>query len=152
MRKTLISIAILVLVSGTLFGYRYYENQKFQNLNAGVLTINDTAIVVEIANNPEKRILGLSGRESLPQNAGMLFAFAEPSFPEFWMKDMKFSIDIIWMDQKYTVVEITKNISPETFPNTFSPKEKSKYVVEVNTGFIDKYKINVGDKAAFEKH
>jgi uncharacterized membrane protein (UPF0127 family) len=112
--------------------------------------INNTAVQVELADTPRERIQGLSGRQSLADNHGMLFIFPEPGTPNFHMKDMQFCIDIIWLDQHRTVVDITSTICPDTYPNTYSPQQPAQYVLEVPAGFSSGQNISVGDSARFD--
>jgi len=148
--KILITIFILTLVG--IFGYWQYNEYQLRNLTAGVLTIKEIPIVVEIANTPATRIRGLGGRESLNENEGMLFAFATSGKYEFWMKDVVFPIDIIWFDQNFKVIDIEENISPLTYPETFTSKDKARYALEVNSGFSRRNEIKIGENASFEKH
>ncbi len=111
-----------------------------------LLEIRDTSLYVEIADTPEKRRQGLSGRSKMRDDQGMLFIFDNPASPGFWMKDMFFSIDMIWIDANGFVVGITKNIPPDSFPKTFEPPSPVLYVLEVNAGWADKNNISVGDK------
>jgi len=117
--------------------------------SGSTLAIGATTIDLEVADTIPEKIKGLSGRESLPVNTGLLFVFDKPEFHQFWMKDMLFSIDIIWISADYKVVDITKNASPETFPEFFTPREKAQYVLEVNAGFSDKKNIKIGDSVIF---
>jgi len=105
---------------------RYQKNEQF--------TINN--LQLEIADTDAERILGLSGRESLPAGMGLLFVFEEPGMHGFWMKDMKFAIDIIWLGENYEVLGIEKNVSPQTYPEVFYPPQPVKYVLETNPGEI----------------
>jgi uncharacterized membrane protein (UPF0127 family) len=77
---------------------------------------------------------GLGGRESLPNDSGMLFVMPEPIIPNFWMKDMLFPIDFIWIDEEMKIVAITPSIGVDSYPITFSPPSPVKYVLEVNAG------------------
>ena len=99
----------------------------------------------EIADTPEKRIKGLSGRESLDEDAGLLFVYGEPGIYRIWMKDMNFPIDVIWFDQDYLVADMSRNIQPDSFPKIFKPLKPAKYILEVNAGFADKNGIKIGD-------
>ncbi len=94
----------------------------------------DGIITVETVNTPELRTLGLSGRQSLGNNEGMLFVFDEPSISYcFWMKDMNFSLDMIWLTEDKKVINIARNVSPDTYPDeNFCPEAPAKYVLEVN--------------------
>jgi uncharacterized membrane protein (UPF0127 family) len=109
-------------------------------------------LMVEIANNNKERRQGLSGRSSLPQNEGMLFVFEPNGKPTFWMKDMKFPIDIIWINEEGKIVGIQKNVQPESdTPDNdlarYNPPEPVKYVLEVNAGFADTNGIEEGSFA-----
>lgn len=98
---------------------------------------------LEVADTAEARQLGLSGRETLQDDAGLLFVFDEPGRQCFWMKDMKFSIDIIWLDANKKIVQLEKNIAPSTYPNTFCA-DNAQYVVELKAGQIRDAKIARG--------
>lgn len=122
------------------------ETRNFTNK---ILTINQTGINIETVHSGAEMARGLSGRTNLASNSGMLFVYEKNNIPMFWMKDMNFAIDIIWLDENKVVVGIEKNISPRTYPQTFSPKQEIKYVLEVNANFADEQQIKIGDKAAF---
>lgn len=100
---------------------------------------------VEIADTPAERELGLSGRERLGEKEGMIFVFDSPGRHAFWMKDMLFPLDIIWLDENLKVIYIKKDARPESYPEIFLPGEDAKYVLEVVAGFADKYNLKEGD-------
>ncbi len=114
-------------------------------LNTKVLTVGQTSITVEMADTETTRAQGLSGRRGLADHTGMLFVFDKPGFYGFWMKDMKFSLDMIWIDENWKVVDITKNASPKSFPGTYMSSEPVKYVLEVPAGFTEQNNIKIGD-------
>lgn len=97
-----------------------------------------------LADTDSSRQHGLSDRMSLPSDYGMLFIFPNPSKPSFWMKDMHFPLDIVWIDEQKKVAGITKDLSPETFPNVFLPPRPIKYVLELNSGQAEKFGLEVG--------
>ena len=103
---------------------------------------------IEIANTSEKRISGLSGREFLEENKGMLFVFPEESMPGFWMKDMKFSIDIIWINRDLEIIDIDKNQIPCEEKNCIilHPTSNILYVLELNSGLSERYGFEIGNK------
>ncbi len=120
-------------------------------IKKGTVALGDTSISVEVSDTFASRQLGLSYRDSLGEGSGMLFVFDSYNIQYFWMKDMKFPLDIIWIKDD-TVVDISKNVpipmsraSLNQLP-TYSPKEKVNYVLEVNAGFADKNKVKIGDK------
>ena len=116
------------------------------------IVVGDSKILVEVADREDKRKKGLGGRESLGENEGMLFVFPEStSGVVFWMKDMKFAIDIIWIAGD-KIIKIDKNVQPEPGVadeklKLYNPETDIDYVLEVNAGFSDKNKIKVGDTA-----
>jgi len=117
-----------------------------------LIRIGTLAIPVEIAATEDAKEKGLSGRPLLPQNQGMLFLFEKPGIYRFWMPDMHFPIDIIWMDSTRTVVDISADVSnqfdPE-HPRYYTPSSPARYVLEVNAGFAARNGINKGDVADF---
>lgn len=100
---------------------------------------------IEIADTPEKRILGLSGRDNLDESAGLLFVHNEPGIYGIWMKDMNFPIDVIWLDADYRVIDIARDVQPDSFPEIFEPSEQALYILEVNAGFAERNGIETGD-------
>ncbi|HEY4510000.1 MAG TPA: DUF192 domain-containing protein [Candidatus Paceibacterota bacterium] len=113
-------------------------------------TINGHMLELEIMRTPGEQARGLSGRESREENAGMLFVYETLVTPGFWMKEMNFSIDIIWIDADKRVVDISENLAPETFPELFHPRSPVQYVLEVNAGWADAHNISIGDPVEFQ--
>lgn len=147
MNKYLIGfIVFILLVAGIIFfiGTRGgFFNKKAQ------ATFNDQKVILDIADSPKEREMGLSGRNSLSDNRGMLFLFDEPVVPSFWMKGMKFSIDIIFINND-KIVTIYKNVpAPKTtteIPSTYyQPTDPINKVIELKAGMADKFGLKVGD-------
>lgn len=110
------------------------------------VTIGGQAIRALLADTTEKITLGLGGRNSLPKDAGMIFVFDHAASYPFWMKGMKFSIDIIWIGDDFRITDIKADASPDSFPENFWPAEQSRYVLEVNAGFSKKFGISIGNQ------
>ena len=108
----------------------------------------EVQLSIEIADESAEQARGLSGRAYLPEDSGMLFVFKEEGYPGFWMKDMNFALDFVWMDQNFKVVDLDENIGPETYPKVYKPNEPAKYVLEVNAGFIEQQGIKIADTLA----
>lgn len=127
-----------------------------QAQNLKVMKVGDKIVNVEIADTQEGQAKGLSGRETLEENNGMLFVMPKNSYPSFWMKDMQFNIDVIWINENQ-VVEISKNLpapDPETPTDElprYKPTQSTSYVLEVNAGFVDKNNIEVGQSVELPK-
>ncbi len=92
---------------------------------------------------------GLGDRESLEPEHGMFFILPKAIKPAFWMKNMLFPIDIVWINSTKKVVSISKNIQVSSYPNTFSPKVSVKYVLELNAGMSKKFGIVTGTVLSF---
>lgn len=99
-----------------------------------------------VANTEALKERGLSGSLGLGIHEAMLFPYDKPSYPAFWMKDMLYSIDMLWVDASGTVVSFEKSVAPSTFPNTFSPKALSSAVVELPAGTLERLQVKEGDK------
>jgi uncharacterized membrane protein (UPF0127 family) len=110
---------------------------KFKRLQVGNWLLN-----VEVAKDNESRTQGLSGRDKLDPDFGMLFIFDKPDKYSFWMKDMKFNLDFIWIRNK-KVVQINTHISN---PKTLVPNQEVDQVLEVAAGEVDKNSVKVGDE------
>jgi uncharacterized membrane protein (UPF0127 family) len=136
------TLAIFVFASNKLGVFT--QDITHTQLTKTLVKINDVEIKVEIANTPEERMQGLGGRESLDEDEGMLFVFENSNNWGFWMKDMQFALDIIWINENFEIVHIEQNILPETFPAIYTSPIPAKYVLEVNDGFIDKHAIKIG--------
>ncbi len=108
--------------------------------------ISKSILNSEVADNDCKRNLGLSFRNGLGSDEALIFLFPNTGNYGFWMKDMRFPIDMIWLDDTYMIVGIEKNISPSTYPEVFGEKYKAKYVIEIYAGFSDTHDVKVGDK------
>jgi len=120
-----------------------FFNENF--VEPRVIVVGPVGIKVRVVDNPEERAKGLSGTEILGEKEGMFFVFEEEDKYGIWMKDMKYPIDIIWFDSYGSIVHIEEKVSPNTYPKVFKPTVKSKYVLEVNSGFVEKNNIKVGD-------
>ena len=143
--------SIFIIIFFFLAGF-FLINQPSKNLkaeNIKEVEIAGVNIKVELALIPETQIQGLSDRQYLNNNEGMLFVFDYPDKYPFWMKSMNFAIDIIWIGKDMNVVYIKKYARPEEYPNTYIPDKDAKYILEVVAGFSDKNNLQVGDKIKF---
>lgn len=112
-----------------------------------VVVLDGQTIQVTIAQDDATRELGLGGRTGLGSHEGMLFVFQQDGYYAFWMKDMKFSIDMVWFSADGTVVYIQPDVSPSTYPDAFKPSVPERYVLELPAGFAAQYNVHVGDRA-----
>lgn len=100
---------------------------------------------VVIADTPETRTQGLSGTDQVPKE-GLLFVFPQPGKHGFWMKDMRYAIDILWIDESGKIVDITDDFLPSSYPEIYTPKSDVLYVLETSENFIEDEKIQIGEQ------
>lgn len=111
------------------------------------IIVNDKTLNVKIAKSEKDKQIGLSKTNKIAENQGMLFVFDDSDFHSFWMKNMKFPIDIIYIkgDKVTTVIENAKpSTSSDENLEIFQPDEASDKVLEVNAGIAKKYNIKKG--------
>ncbi len=106
------------------------------------LNINDQNYFLEVASTSEQRQIGLSNRESICTNCGMLFIFPREGNRSFWMKDTHIPLDMIWLDKKFKIVKIATVLETNS-QKTY--KSKAKYVIELNANEVFKRDLKVGD-------
>lgn len=111
------------------------------------LVIGGSSIAVEVADTPEERRQGLSGRSELPWGSGLFFVFEEAGSHGIWMPDMQFAIDVLWLDERMQVVHIVEEMMPESYPKVFESPVPAQYVLEVPAGFVAAHKLTVGEVA-----
>lgn len=151
------TMAILIVLFGW-YGYNcFFEKvcnvvfiDKFVRHDLTIITPNGV-IVSEVADTKASRELGLSGRNGLRNNEGMLFVFESFGRYGFWMKDMNFPIDMVWINQNGIVVKIEPNLSPSSYPNTFINEAPAMYVLELGDGRAEEYGIFLGSKLKIEE-
>lgn len=142
-------ISAVVYVSILQGVFQPGNQQQLEQLSK--LRVGNTLISVDVADTPSKRSKGLSGRESIEENYGMLFVFDQPSQRVFWMKGMNIPLDFIWINGE-RVVDLTSNVpSPQPgTPNEQLPRYSSNQpidkVLEVKAGSITRHNIKIGDK------
>lgn len=113
------------------------------------ITLAGMTLDLHIAATESERQLGLSGFSALSADEAMLFIFDSSGHHGFWMKDMDFPIDIIWIDEKGVIVSIEVSVSPQTYPAVFTPSVPARYVLETVAGFSEKNNLKVDDLAEF---
>lgn len=113
------------------------------------LLIGRQTITVAFAVTKLQQEQGLSGTKELSMDNGMLFIFDAPMMPAFWMKDMNYPLDIIWIDPNKQIVGVSENLDPATYPKTFVPPSNILYVLEVPAGFYKTNYLKIGDRVSF---
>jgi uncharacterized protein len=125
-------------------------SNSYQRVN---VTVNGLVLLADISVTNEQRTKGLSVKDGLAENEAMLFVFDNEAEHTFWMKDMKFPIDIIWIDSDKTIVHIEHNLQPCGYGllcPTYKPGQDSLYVLETVGGFAEKHDVVQGTRVQFE--
>lgn len=132
------------------FDSKEESNQQEEEIE-GVEILNEDGraiyVEVEIADTPELRRVGLSGRSTLGDYQGMLFVMESEDLHSFWMKDMEIPLDLLFINSSGYIVYISKDQSPctEICESIKSPYE-AKYILEVKGGFVEDNRVRVGNE------
>ncbi|MCD4704860.1 DUF192 domain-containing protein [bacterium] len=144
MKKILIISLFLVLILTAC--------QKFENKEKINILLGGESIEVEVVVNVEDRVAGLSNQENLGDDRGMLFVESKKKKHNFWMKDMRFPLDIVYINDK-EIVEIFKNVPIKTKGEytSINPNQKANFILELNAGWCDLHNLKIGDQIEYQK-
>ncbi len=144
-------IVVIAVVVGLIFGFNFL----FHNVPSPIgqhpkssVVINKQTFYVTLAKSDAEKELGLSGKSSLPSNQGMLFLFTTPDYYAFWMKNMKFPIDIIYINGTKIVTIFSDVPYPKSAQSDlpiYKPSQPADKVLEINAGLAKKYKMKEGN-------
>ena len=144
MKKVLLLLFITVVLIIIFVGKNFVSKNSDR-----ILRVDDRTIYLEVADSDKERTQGLSGRASLDKTRGLLFVFPNTQIYSFWMKDMNFPLDFIWLNEKKVIdltenapVPIDKDLSNLTL---YQPREKANEVIELNAGLVKELGIKNGD-------
>ncbi len=151
MKRVFVAIALVaILLFAAMGGYPMYLSfnpvipaQSVRELQT--IQLKGETIHVSVADTMSTREKGLSGRPGLADDEGMLFVFPEDGNYAIWMKDMRFSIDIVWISAEGTVVYMAQNVSPDTYPKNFVSETPARYVLELPAGYAQVHDLSIGD-------
>ena len=148
-KKHFLFVIVLIFI-GLFILLKFFSSPvKKCRINVQIQGVGGECLKLERVSNRKSLTKGLSGRESMPDSQGMLFIFASPEIRCFWMKEMKFPLDIIWMDANKYIVTVEENVQPNTYPNSFCPDQQSQYVIEVNSGVSKRAGLVEGKQLQF---
>jgi len=145
-----IKVVVLILVIaaiGTTSAWFFF----LQPTNTTRIRFGGETLTVELAKTATEQERGLSYRDSMPLDHGMLFVFDNEATVGFWMHEMRFPLDIIWFNSQRQVVYIQQNLEPCTPQNcpVFNPSIGAMYVLEVNAGFVKSHNVTLGQTFTF---
>lgn len=135
-------IAIVFLALLIFLLVNRQEDRSYQ------IVLGGRAFQLEIADTEAERVQGLSQRKNLAENAGMLFIFPKADKQCMWMKDMNFSLDIVWLNGSKDVVKVAEGLSSSTYPEAFCA-DNTKYVLEFNQDVVQETGLKVGQNISF---
>ncbi len=141
-------IVVAFLIAFDFWSENVSDKNAFRDYGSRTVQLSGKTIKVMVADTPELLAKGLGGRTGLAPNEGMLFVFDTEAKHRFWMKDMLFPIDILWLSHTGEVIDIRKSVSPDTYPTVFEPQAPARYVLELPSGFSESNKIKIGDTTA----
>lgn len=142
---------ILVVLLTTLFWLVILGQQKLQEHKPCLRKLNSSECIVRLdfALDQASQEKGLGNRNSLPNNEGMMFVFESEGDRCFWMKDMKFNLDILWLNKEKKIVHIEPKVSPSSYPTSFCPSSPAQYVLEINADRAQKLGLSEGQQLSF---
>mgnify|MGYP001576004774 CR=1 FL=1 len=132
---------LAVVLAGVVF---LYKTSPLVSPVAQTAEFGEVSLRIEYAVTEAERERGLSGRENIPDDYGMLFIFPRDDYYGFWMKDTLVPLDIFWLDHRGYVVSFAPNAATSTYPNVFYPIEPARYVLETAAGFALSHSIATG--------
>ena len=147
----LFGLLLLIVIVGT-YSQGFVQN-KFKLGTQTTVTIDNQTFTVDTAKTEADQEQGLSGRQSLAKDHGMLFIFNKPDIYRFWMKDMKFPLDIIYIknDKITTILDNLQNpSSPSDYLPVYQPDQPSDRVLEINAGLARKNNFKVNDTVTYK--
>jgi uncharacterized membrane protein (UPF0127 family) len=152
--QALAPIAAAAVIIGIVGILSIPSDSKLESVEfpRGTIKIDDTVLEVQVADTEPRRIRGLMFQDQLPFDQGMIFVFNESGVYSLWMLNMQFSLDMIWFDENGAIVHIKKNIPPCKTPTEIMacqsviPSGEAMYILEVTSGFIDKFNITKESK------
>jgi len=151
--KIIVVILSILFLTGIGFLLFNFFGRNIIPFNKPTAIINSNKIELIIAKSQKEKEVGLSSYKNLPNNQGMIFSFGRPDYYSFWMKSMKFSIDIIYLNNK-KVVTIFENVKAplnnQVSLQIYKPSAPADTVLEINAGLSKKYNLKIGDKITYE--
>lgn len=141
MRKVVIFLLFAVIFWG---GYFYFHNRD----GLSRVIMDSRTYYVEVASTPEARERGLMNRDTIGRADGMIFVFDDSGIYPFWMKNTRFSLDIIWINNGRVVyiAESAKSLPEPPYP-TYAPTEVANFVLELPGGTALRNGIHIGSEA-----
>ena len=163
----LASVSLLLIIGFTLISATKVHAQSDTSLVRAVqeaaqygidylkakVSIDGLQLSADIPTTRELMAKGLAVKNELREDESMLFVFEESSRDSFWMKDMRFPIDIMWVDSNGRIVHIEENLEPCPLVlvcHSYAPTMDSQYVLETVSGFAQRHNIDLGTEGKID--
>lgn len=145
-KKTFLIIGLIIafvvcIVSGI---YLVSKNKTTLPKDLGI-QINNNSYYLEIARTDQEQKIGLSNRDTLCSNCGMLFIFDKEDEHSLWMKDTHIPLDMIWLNAQYKIVKIITALDTDNTDIIYTNQDPAKYVIELPANEVFKQKLKIGD-------
>lgn len=151
--RSIVGIVAVLLIVSTIIILAVMRGKEKPTPSIQTLTIGTTQLQVTLADTFEKREQGLSGKSKMAENEGMLFTFPAYGTWTFWMKDMQFDLDFIYIKDKQVIALKERIPSPKNNKGEVAiiePEKEFDWLVEVNAGWVQNNAIKVGDRVTLQ--
>lgn len=155
--KTRLVVGIVIVILAIVLGVAAVNlisnnfHFPFSSQPKSTVTIDRQTFHVQIARTEQQKEMGLSNTATLPQDQGMIFLFATPDYYGFWMRNMKFPLDILYIARN-KIVSIAYNVTNPNNPSqplpVYKPSQPADTVLEINGGLSTKYHFSIGDSVS----
>lgn len=143
-KKIFYFFLLLIFIIFFSFIFEDFNNSQFKNYDYKKFKVGNKTYKLYVADTQEKRVRGLSYTEKINSNEGMIFLFDKAQIHNFWMKDMNYDLDIIFL-RKNVVTKIYNQVNFQSYPEKFSSQTETDMVIELNSGEVEQNKLKIGD-------
>ena len=143
-KKRIVTLALMAIF---LMSASFFLIDRKEETMILVSFPNGRELETEVADTPEKLLVGLAFRETLPANSGLLYIFESTGQNHIWTKEYRFPVDIMWIDESHHIVGLKERVAPcreEECPKYSSSPESVRYAIQTESGFISREGITVG--------
>ena len=148
-KKRIVTLALMAIF---LMSASFFLLERKEETIIVVSFPNGRELEAEVADTPEKLLVGLAFREALPANGGLLYIFESTGQNHLWTKAYRFPVDMIWVDESHHIVGLKENVTPcqlDDCPKySFSP-EAVRYAIQTEAGFIKREGITIGQELKY---
>ncbi len=158
-RRNIYVVGPIAIIALVICYAVFYKKSSIPNENLPLTETISTpggTIFVRVAQTNSEQQMGLSGFKTIYEDQGMLFPFSKSGIYPFWMKDMNFPLDMVWLKHipkspyvpqvgdYYQVVMVTQNALPSSYPQAFQTTTPIDAVLEINAFSAEKFGLSLG--------